>query len=61
MDLKARLRVLTNNLFNWTLKLHRFKFFIIQKTILNFRFLWLKTKSEINLFENLHSFKVEGA
>jgi hypothetical protein len=27
-------------------------------TALNFRFLWLKNKAEINLFENLHSFKV---
>jgi hypothetical protein len=28
---------------------------------LNFRFLWLKNKEEINLFENLHSFKVVEA
>jgi hypothetical protein len=28
---------------------------------LNFRFLWLKNKAEINLFENLHSFKVSEA
>jgi hypothetical protein len=31
---------------------------LVQKTALNFRFLWLKNKAEINLFENLHSFKV---
>jgi len=40
------------------LELHRFKFLMVQKTSLNFRFLWLKNKAEINLFENLHSFKV---
>ncbi len=28
---------------------------------MNFRFLWLKNKEEINLFENLHSFKVAEA
>jgi hypothetical protein len=39
-------------------KLHHFKFLMVQKTALNFRFLWLKNKAEINLFENLHSFKV---
>jgi len=34
---------------------------MVQKTALNFRFLWLKNKVEINLFENLHSFKVAEA
>jgi hypothetical protein len=34
---------------------------MVQKTALNFRFLWLKYKAEINLFENLHSFKVVEA
>ncbi len=43
------------------LKFHRFKFLMVQKTALNFRFLWLKNKAEINLFENLHSFKVAEA
>jgi len=43
------------------LKLHRFKFLMVQKTALNFRFLWLKNETEINLFENLHSFKVVEA
>jgi hypothetical protein len=38
----------------------------VMKTImyyicLNVRFLWLKNKAEINLFENLHSFKVVEA
>ncbi len=28
---------------------------------MNFRFLWLKNKAEINLFENLHSFKIAEA
>jgi hypothetical protein len=58
MDLKACMRVLINNVFNWMLKLHCFKFLLVQKTALNFRFLWLKKKAEINLFENFHSFKV---
>ncbi len=48
-------------MFNQMLKLHRFKFLIIQKTALNFRFLWLKNEAKINLFENLHSFKVKEA
>jgi len=61
VDLKARMRVLINKVFNWMLKLHRFKFLMVQKTALNFRFLWLKNKPEINLFENLHSFKVVEA
>jgi hypothetical protein len=62
VDLKARMRVLINKMFNRMLKLHRFKFLMVQKTGLNFRFLWLKNKSEIiNLFENLHSFKVVEA
>ncbi len=34
---------------------------MVQKTALNFRFLWLKYKAEINLFENLPSFKVGEA
>jgi hypothetical protein len=38
-----------------------FKVLMVQKTALNFRFLWLKNKAEINLFENLHSFKVAEA
>jgi len=58
VDLKARMRVLINKIFNRMLKLHRFKFLLFQKTTLNFRFLWLKSKAKINLFENLHSFKV---
>jgi hypothetical protein len=43
------------------LELHQFKFLMVQKTALNFRFLWLKNKEEINFFENLHSFKVAEA
>jgi hypothetical protein len=43
------------------LKLHQFKLLMVQKTALNFRFLWLKNKEEINFFENLHSFKVAEA
>jgi hypothetical protein len=61
VDLKARMRVLINKVFNRMLKLHCFKFLMVQKTALNLRFLWLKNKAEINLFENLHSFKVAEA
>jgi hypothetical protein len=61
VDLKARIRVLINKVFHWMLELHRCKFLMVQKTALNFRFLWLKNKAEINLFENLHSFKVVEA
>jgi hypothetical protein len=55
------MRVLINKVFNQMLKLHRFKFLMVQKTALNFRFLWLKNKAEINLFDNLHSVKVAEA
>jgi hypothetical protein len=61
VDLKARMRVPINKVFNRMLELHRFKFLMVQKTALNFRFLWLKNKAEIDLFENLHSFKVVEA
>jgi hypothetical protein len=61
MDLKACMRVLINKVFNWMQKLHCFQFLMVQKTALNFRFLWLKNKAEINLFDNLHSFKVAEA
>ncbi len=61
MDLKTCIRVLINKVFNQMLKLHCFKFLMVQKTALNFRFLWLKNKAEINLFENLHRFKVAEA
>jgi hypothetical protein len=61
VDLKARMRVLINKVINRMLKLHCFKFLLVQKTTLNFRFLWLKNKAEVNLFENLHSFKVVEA
>jgi len=43
------------------LELHCFKFLMVQKTALNFRILWLKNKAEVNLFENLDSFKVADA
>jgi hypothetical protein len=61
VDLKAHMRVLINKVFNWMQKLHHFKFLMVQKTALNFRFLWLKNKAEINLVENLHSFKIGEA
>jgi len=58
VDLKARRRVLINKMFNRMLKFHRVKFLLVQKAALNFRFLWLKNKTKVNLFENLHSFKI---
>jgi hypothetical protein len=58
MDLKARMRVLINKVFNQMLKLHRFKLLMVQKPALNFRFLWLKNKTETNFFENLRRFKL---
>ncbi len=61
VNLKAHMRVLINKVFNWMLELHHFKFLMVKKTALSFRFLWLKNKAEINLFENLHSFKVGEA
>jgi hypothetical protein len=61
MDLKTRMRILINKVFNRMLKLHCFKYLMVQKTVLNCRFLWLKNEAEINLFENLHSFKVAEA
>jgi hypothetical protein len=39
------------------LKLYWFKFSLVQRSVLNFRFLWLKNK-EINLFEYPQSFEV---
>jgi hypothetical protein len=61
VDLKARMRVLINKVFSRMLKLDCFKFLMVEKTALNFRFLWLKNEAEMNLFENLHSFKVAEA
>jgi hypothetical protein len=61
LDLKVCMRVLINKVFNWMLKLQCFKFFMVQKTIVNFRFLWLKNKAKMNLFENFHNFKVAEA
>ncbi len=45
VDIKAHMRVLINKVFNRMLKLHHFKFLMVQKTAMNFRFLWLKNKS----------------
>ncbi len=61
MDLKARTRVLINKVFRWMLKLPHFKFLMVRKLALSFWFVWLKNKVEINLFKNLHRFKVVEA
>jgi hypothetical protein len=58
VDLKARTRVLINKMFRRMLKLLHFKFLMVRKHALNFQFVWLKNKAEINLFKNLHRFKV---
>ncbi len=42
-------------------KLHGFKFLLVQRMALTFRYLWLKNKLKISSFENLHSFKVVQA
>jgi hypothetical protein len=36
------MKVLINKVFHWMLKLHCFKFLLVQRSALNFRFLWLK-------------------
>jgi hypothetical protein len=56
-DLKDCMKVLINKVFNQMFKLHHYKFLLVQ----SFRYLWLKNKEEINLFETLHSFKVVEA
>jgi len=61
VDPKPCMRVLINKVFDQMLKLHHFKFLMVRKTASNFRFLWLKNEGEINLFENLHSFKIAEA
>ncbi len=61
MDLKARMKLLINKVFLWMLKLHCFKFLLVERSTLNFRFLWLKNKEEISLLENFYSFKVVDA
>ncbi len=61
MDLKACMIVLIDKVFHRMLKLHHLKFLLAQRSALNFRLLWLKNKEEINLFENLHGFKVMEA
>jgi hypothetical protein len=43
------------------LKLHHFKFLMVRKIALNFRFLWLKNKAEISLFKKFHGFKAAEA
>jgi hypothetical protein len=39
MDLKTHIKVLINKVFHWMLKLHCFKFLLLQRSALNFRFL----------------------
>ncbi len=59
VDIEARMRVLINKVFDRMPKLLRFKFLMVCKTALNFRFVWLKNKVEIDLFKNFHHFKIE--
>ncbi len=48
-------------MFGHMLKSHRFKFLLVQRTALTFRFLWLENKQVISFFVFLHSFKVVEA
>jgi hypothetical protein len=48
LDLKACMKVLINKVFHWMLKHHRFRFLLVQRSALNFRFWWLN-KEEILL------------
>jgi hypothetical protein len=41
LDLKACMKVLINKVFHWMLKHHRFRFLLVQRSALNFRFWWL--------------------
>jgi hypothetical protein len=50
VDLEAHMRVLINKVFDRILKLLRFKFLMVRKIALNFQFVWLKNKAEINFF-----------
>jgi hypothetical protein len=61
VDLKVRMRVLINQLFNRITKLRRFKFLMVRIITLNLLIFWLKNKAEIHLFEDLHRFKVAEA
>jgi hypothetical protein len=44
--------------FGHMLKSRSFKFLLVQRTALTFRFLWLENKQMISFFVFLHSFKV---
>jgi hypothetical protein len=61
MDVKALMKVLINKVFHGILKFHRFKFLLVQRTVLNCRIFWLENKEEINFFENLCRLKVVEA
>jgi hypothetical protein len=57
MDLRARMKVLINEVFHWMLKLHCFKVFVGSKICFELQVFVAEKfeKFEINLFENLHS------
>ena len=60
-DLKSRMKLLIHKTFNRMYKTNRFSFLLVQKTALDFNFLWLKSKEETKSMENLHSFMVADA
>jgi len=60
MDQKSQMEILINKLFSWMFKLRHCTILLVQRIALN-RYLWLKNKQEICLFETLHSVKVVEA
>jgi hypothetical protein len=54
------MEILINKLFSWMFKLRHCMILLVQRIALN-RYLWLKNKQEICLFETLHSVKVVEA
>jgi hypothetical protein len=57
-NLKACMKVWSYKVFGHMLKSRSFKFLLVQRTALTFRFLWLENKQMISFFVFLHSFKV---
>jgi len=57
-NLKACMKIWSSKVFGHMLKSHSFKFLLVQRTALTFRFLWLENKQMTSFFVFLHSFKV---
>lgn len=52
------MKVLINRVFKQIFKLYCYKFLLVLRSALNFRYLWLKNKIEISSFETLYSFRI---